>query len=348
MKLTAVIYILNDEEFLLLYDINTSKSVDLPYWQYPEFDLDNLSDEECKAEFRFLKNDIYTLYDALTVPDEIKCYNGFKVCGLKALCILLKHFAYPCRYLDIMPRFAFPVPQISMISNNMMNFMYGSWGHLLHTFNQAWLSPVNLQRYCQVIHDLGAPLDDCWAFVDGTVRRLCRPGKNQRVLYNGHKKVHAIKFQSVVTPNGLVANLFGPVEGKRHDSAMLARSGLLPLLTQHARAPNGSPLCIYGDPAYPLRPQLQTAFKGAHVTQLQSQWNQAMNATRVSVEWVFGDIVNYFKFLDFHKNLKIQLSAVGKMYIVCVLLQNARSCFYGSITSNFFDCEPPNIQSYFQ
>ena len=73
-----------------------------------------------------------------------------------------------------------------------------------------------------------------------------------------------------------------------------------------------------------------------------------MNATRTSVEWVFGDIVNYFKFLDFHKNLKIQLSAVGKMYMVCVLLQNARSCFYGSITSEFSDCEPPVIQTYFQ
>ena len=42
--------------------------------------------------------------------------------------------------------------------------------------------------------------------------------KIARVLYNGHKRVHAIKFQSVVAPNGLIANLFGPVEGRRHDS----------------------------------------------------------------------------------------------------------------------------------
>ena len=146
--------------------------------------------------------------------------------------------------------------------------------------------------FCQVIHDKGAPLQNCFGFIDGTVRRLCRPGRNQRVLYNGHKKVHAIKFQSVATPNGLVANLFGPVEGKRHDSTMLVRSGLLPLLTQHAVDRNGNPLCIYGDPAYPLRPQLQNAFRGANVTPIQSQWNQAMNKTRTSVEWVFGDIIN--------------------------------------------------------
>ncbi len=40
-------------------------------------------------------------------------------------------------------------------------------------------------------------------------------------MYNGHKRVHSMKFQSVVIPNGLIANLAGPFEGKRHDSTML-------------------------------------------------------------------------------------------------------------------------------
>ena len=47
-----------------------------------------------------------------------------------------------------------------------------------------------------------------------------------------------------------------------------------------------------------------------------------MSKVSASMEWVFGDIINYFKFLDLKKNLKVQLSAVGKMYIVCALLQN--------------------------
>ena len=85
------------------------------------------------------------------------------------------------------------------------------------------------------------------------MRPICRPGQNQRVLYNGHKRVHAIKFQSVVTPDGMIANLYRPVEGKRHGSGMLAESGLLQQLAQHSHSPTGQPLCIYGDPAYPLR-----------------------------------------------------------------------------------------------
>ena len=74
--------------------------------------------------------------------------------------------------------------------------------------------------------------------------------------------------------------------------------------------------------------------------EIEQIWNQRMSAVRTSVEWVFGDIINYFKFVDYHKNMKIQLSAIGKMYHVCALLQNARSCFYGSMTSEYFNCQP--------
>ena len=42
----------------------------------------------------------------------------------------------------------------------------------------------------------------------------------------------------------------------------------------------------------------------------------------MSVEWIFGDVINDFKFLDPKKNLKIDLSAVGEMYIVGAILQN--------------------------
>lgn len=49
-------------------------------------------------------------------------------------------------------------------------------------------------------------------------------------MYNGHKRVHSMKFQSVALPNGLISNLAGPYEGKHHDSMMLNESGLLPPL----------------------------------------------------------------------------------------------------------------------
>ena len=85
-------------------------------------------------------------------------------------------------------------------------------------------------------------------------------------MCNGYKKVYAIKFQSVVAPNGLIANLFGPVEGRRHDSSMLGDSGLLRKLEQHAHDLNGDILCIYGGPAYSLRQQFMGPFRVASTT----------------------------------------------------------------------------------
>ena len=39
--------------------------------------------------------------------------------------------------------------------------------------------------------------------------------------FYGHKMVHAIKFQSAMTPNELIPNLLGPIEGRINDAAML-------------------------------------------------------------------------------------------------------------------------------
>ena len=337
---------INDEEFVMLYNINTSKNLDYPYWKYDPFNLDELSDAECKSYFRFYRSDIYRLAEVLQIPEEITCYNWSVFDGIEALCVFLRRFAYPCRYADIIPQFGRSVPELSIMSNFILDSVYNRHGHLLRTFTQAWLSPQKLEEYAEIISNKGAPLNNCWGFVDGTVRPVCRPGLNQRSLYNGHKRVRAIKFQSVAAPNGMIANLYGPVEGRRHDSGMLAMSGLLPLLQQHSNSQNGNPLCIYGDPAYPLRNHLQAPFKG-NLTPIQKDYNKAMSQVRISVEWIFGDILNYFAFLDFKKNLKIQLSAVGKMYIVCALITNAHTCLYKSMTSSYFELDPPLLEEYF-
>ena len=130
---------------------------------------------------------------------------------------------------------------------------------------------------------------------------------------------------------------------------MLAMLQIYPQTQQFSRDQNGRPMCIYGDPAYPHRPQHQGPFKDNNLTPLQKQYNKAMSEVRASVEWVFGDIVSYFAFMDFqNKILKVELSAVGKMYIVCALLRNAHTCLYKSMTSTFFDLDPPIIENYFQ
>ena len=80
--------LLNNEEFVLLYDLNSSSNLNIPYWQYPNFDLDNMQNDECISEFWFLKNDIYILF-VLGIPKEITCYNGSKLNSVTVRCALL-------------------------------------------------------------------------------------------------------------------------------------------------------------------------------------------------------------------------------------------------------------------
>ena len=89
------------------------------------------------------------------------CYNGLHVDGIEALCILLKRFAYPYKYFDMLPRFAKPIPQLCLASNHVMSFVYDKWGHLLTSLEQPWLSPVNLIKFAQVIHEKGGALQNC-------------------------------------------------------------------------------------------------------------------------------------------------------------------------------------------
>ena len=55
-----------------------------------------------------------------------------------------------------------------------------------------WLDPEVMSN---TIHAKGAPLSQCWGFIDGSARPIARPVKNQNVMYSGHKRIHCIKFQ---------------------------------------------------------------------------------------------------------------------------------------------------------
>ena len=273
--------------------------------------MDTWDDEECRAELRFCKRDLPLLKQLLGVPKKICCRQGTTCSGEEALCILLKRFAYPCRYTDMVSRFGRNPTEMCLIFNELLDLLYDQHHHHLESWNQPFLSPEVLQSYADAIHNKGAPLENCFGFVDGTVRRIARPKYNQRIMYNGHKRVHAIKFQSVVLPNGLIGNLAGPFEGKRHDGTMLNESGLLTNLEQVAFY-NYHPLCLYGDPAYPLRVHLQAPFRNVELTPEMREFNKEMSRVRVSVEWMFGNITKYFKFVDFKRQMKLHLSPIGK------------------------------------
>ncbi|XP_078365964.1 uncharacterized protein LOC144650181 [Oculina patagonica] len=338
---------ISEEEFILLYDASFSKNPTFPHSDYDRFHLDAMDETECFHEFRVRKMDIPRLADALGLPEGLSCHQRTRADQIEGLCMVLRRFAYPCRLSDMIHRFGRAVPEICMIANCFEKWIYDNHHTKLTEWNHQLLNSDNLQVYADAVAGRGAALSNCFGFVDGTVRPICRPGENQKMVYNGHKRVHALKFQSVTLPNGLVAHLYGPVEGKKHDAAMLKDSHLLEEMERDAFSPTGEAMCVYGDPAYPLRIHLQQPFRQVPLTAPMEQFNKSMSSVRSSVEWIFGDIIGSFKFLDFKKNLKIGLSAVGQQYVVGTLLRNALTCLYGNTTATFFNLETPSLEEYF-
>ena len=44
--------------------------------------------------------------------------------------------------------------------------------------------------------------------------------------------------------------------------------------------------------------------------------------------------------------MNVNLSPVGKMYVVCALLENAQTCLYGNQVSEMFGIDPPLLNDY--
>ena len=58
--------------------------------------------------------------------------------------------------------------------------------------------------------------------------------------------------------------------------------------------------------------------------------------------------MSYFQFVDFKKNLKTELSAASKVYVVAVLLTNAHTWLCGSQTGSFLNLDTALLEQYFE
>ena len=123
-ELTLLCYaenLLSDDEFLVLWEKNQSSNPDFPWDGYGPFDLENIDEAECRAEFCVEKRDLPTLREVLGIPPTFKCPQRTICDGMEGLCMLLKRLAYPCRYSDMIARFGRPVPELCKITNRIMD-----------------------------------------------------------------------------------------------------------------------------------------------------------------------------------------------------------------------------------
>jgi hypothetical protein len=96
--------IVDDEQLLLfLYCSYDSKKTDFPYELYPDFNLHEMDEDECLAEFRFRKQDILVFAENLQIPQRLLCEQRSICGGLTGLCTspCNKHDQISFKFLSI-------------------------------------------------------------------------------------------------------------------------------------------------------------------------------------------------------------------------------------------------------
>ena len=329
----AMLNLVSTEDLLLLMAAHSADKLmeEQPHEAYNKFDIDNFSNAQCKSLFRFEKEDIITLSELLALPHTYQAQNGIVWQPLEGTCLLLRCLCYPGHLFDLAPYFGCSIPDCSLIFNNMLADVTHHFAHLLNDVHQPWMDH---ELYAEKVTAKGAAINNIWGFVDGTLQHVCRPGQDQREYFSGHKQKHALKFQHIMLPNGLVAHSFGPFQGRRHNASMYGVSGVDTQLAQ-VFARDGKQLAIYGDQAYPLCPWLYTPFGGDHLTAEQQHFNASMSPLQTAVEWGFAKLCTYFTFVNFYANLKIHLQPIGHYFQTATLLANCHTCCYGSEVSTY-------------
>ncbi|KIJ52003.1 hypothetical protein M422DRAFT_157204, partial [Sphaerobolus stellatus SS14] len=296
---------------------------------------------------RFTRAKIEELVDVLDLPAVIVCSKSrIKEDRITALCMLLRRLAFPSRLVDVEMQFGWEKSRFSRITRITAGILWQRWKHLL------WFDPTHLTRdklssFAQALKTKGAPMDCIAALIDGTLQKNTRPVRNQCLVYNGWKRIHCLKYHAVISPDGLVIHLYGPVDGRRHDETVYKESGLEDLLDKHFWTHDGRPLFIYGDPAYSVSAHVMSPFKEPITSADKRTFNTRMSHIREPVEWIFKEVTQQFQLLDFSRSQKILLTPCSLFYLVAILLCNAHTILHYPQIPQYFACPPPSLQEYF-
>ena len=78
----------------------------------------------------------------------------------------------------------------------------------------------------------------------------------------------------------------------------------------------------------------------------EQQLNTMFSKIRIMVEHGFNKVVQYFSFIDYHKNQKMHLQPTAAQYKLSVLFTNIHSCIYGNQVATKYNTFPPTVEEY--
>ncbi|KAG8470311.1 hypothetical protein KFE25_008732 [Diacronema lutheri] len=184
---------------------------------------------EYKNFFRFKKEHMVQLRQALGIPKVIMKKKQFRCDGDFALQVFLFRIARAGTWPATMPIMCNrSCGQLSRIFHFVVDHVFHKCGHTV-TDICKWEQYAS--ELSQALINKGCPYTDCLGFIDGTFRHVPRPVGlgmaplgQQGLVYNRYYGGHG--------GHGFIGDLFGPVEGARHDARMYRESGLETRLQQ--------------------------------------------------------------------------------------------------------------------
>lgn len=216
----------------------------------------NLLDKEgswCMQELRMLSGDIAILRQILGIPLEFRTVNRDHASGVDALCMLLYRLSWPRNYFQLRSTFGGSGHRIGRISNALAVFLCKKYSNKLEHLDRERLTDEYLIEMARAQFRKNGVMQNIFGFIDATVRPCCRPVRFQQEVYNGKDCEHALKYQTVMLADGIIAHVSGPWSGRRHDTHIFQNSHLPAALADLPRMPagdGGELLALYADPGF--------------------------------------------------------------------------------------------------
>lgn len=295
---------------------------------------------------------------------------GYRFGGEELLLLVLERCALGLRYLDLQQKYHIHHSTICRGVNYFAKWFNENWGYLLRDNLDFWgdyledsRDAVKNKMLSQYDFNVDEEIEDEFTiamFIDCTIIRTDRPGGGpvepgvfaarypflvQEALYNGWKKCHGIKKQSIGMANGMAFHVSKGYSCRRNDLHVLNETNIDDRLVELTIGnPPAERFTCYGDSAYPMSQRISCRRDGEEFTEL----NKAMNGCRESIEWMYRDVTQYWKIIQTKRTFRLLTGyeKADNIIDLCFQFNNAWNTMNHNECSQWFDCAPPTFEVY--
>lgn len=320
-------------------------------------DFKAIPDRKSRANFRFTYLELVRITKAMGLDgrvairsDDDSSKHVFHVSGLEGLAIVLARLARPNSYEQLESIFGMGTSELGHTYNTILVMLFCKYENGL-IFNRLHFHPLNLKLFNEAIKRRGSCYPDCVGFIDGSKIDIARPTRDQELNYSGHYKKHVMRFQVIVTPDGITASLYGLYYGSIHDTKITDIGDVKVQLREalHHDPRGEHQYHLYGDEGYVRSGLIARPFSEFDVARNPIYYlaNEIMKPLRVVVEWEIGHVKTLFASFNLEGRNKLLLTRIGMELPIATLFKNIQLCLKRrNETSKRFGIDAPVMEEY--